>query len=43
MKYEKPELNVRVNALSAIQGGKDNLATTDSEHQRSIPAYQVDE
>lgn len=43
MTYEKPRLLSIAGAAVAIQGGKDDVNTTDAQHERSIPAYQADE
>jgi hypothetical protein len=43
MSYEAPRLTAIQPALVAIQGGKDNMAQTDSEFLFTVPAYQADE
>ena len=43
MTYEQPRLTAIAAAAAAIHGGKDNMATSDSEFQHSVPAYQADE
>ncbi len=43
MTYSKPEITSLQAAVSAIQGGKDNLAHVDARNLRSIPAYEADE
>ena len=43
MTYKAPQLTVIQSAMVAIQGGKDNVTMTDTQHERSVPAYQADE
>jgi hypothetical protein len=44
MKYEKPEIVVTVEAVSAIQGmEKDGGVKDNTLHLPSIPAYEADE
>lgn len=43
MNYEEPRLAVVERAAVLIQGGKDDMATSDAEFLRSVPAYQADE
>lgn len=43
MNYEAPRLAVLEPAMLLILGGKDNMATSDAEYLRSVPAYQADE